>query len=59
MNYKNLVIGIALISIGVYTIVDTYRKPDSQLRTRTLGGYIGGTGAIILGVMLLFGIKNL
>lgn len=59
MHYKNIIIGIFCVSIGIYTIVDTYRKPDSQLRTRTVGGYIGGIGAIILGIMLIFGIEHL
>jgi hypothetical protein len=59
MDYKNILIGVLSLSIGVYTIIDTYKKPDSQLRTRTLGGYIGGVGAILIGVMLIFGIKHL
>ena len=46
MDYKNIIIGIFFLIIGIYTIIDTYKKPDSQLITRTIGGYIGGIGAI-------------
>ncbi|TDR18241.1 hypothetical protein IP97_02527 [Flavobacterium cheniae] len=59
MDYKNIIIGIFFLIIGIYTIIDTYKKPDSQLITRTLGGYIGGIGAIVIGIMLVFGIKHL
>jgi hypothetical protein len=59
MDYKNITIGRLFLIIGIYTIIGTYKKPDSQLITRTIGGYIGGIGAIVIGIMLIFGIKHL
>ena len=55
---KNLGLGFFLIFIGIYTLIDVYKNPDSQLKGVTLGRYMSGTGCIILGVLIVFGIQQ-
>ncbi|WP_291084123.1 MULTISPECIES: hypothetical protein [unclassified Flavobacterium] len=55
----NLLKSIGLITVGVLAIIYTYKHPNKTFPAHTVGGYMGGVGFIILGMMLMFGAISL
>lgn len=53
--FLNMFSGIGLILFGIALLYYTYRNPNSTLSSIDTKGYIGGVGAVILGVLLLLG----
>ena len=51
----DLIVGLPLITFGIFFIRFTYKNPDSQLFFIDLKGYIGGGICIIIGIMCLTG----
>lgn len=49
----NFLIGIGFIILGVWSLVFTYKNPDSQLSSADWKGYLGGVCAIIIGIFIL------
>jgi hypothetical protein len=53
--YRRVFIGIGLILLGMFFTWYTYKHPNLTFKTKDVGGYIGGIGLIILGIMEMFG----
>lgn len=47
--------GIILIAFGVFFLRYTIKKPNKMFFSSDVKGYVGSVGAIVLGIMLLFG----
>jgi uncharacterized membrane protein HdeD (DUF308 family) len=48
-----IIVGIIFILVGIWTIIFTYKNPDSQLSSIDWKGYLGGFCVIIIGIFII------
>jgi hypothetical protein len=56
LYFKNFVVGVFLVVIGLDSINDARKHPDSQLKSVTIGRFFYGFFSVVFGTLLVLGV---